>query len=96
MKRKEHKGVRIPPEFRRKVSARIRQVMQSYIAADTLTGHCKEAAADLELYYMTLWFWYNGYCLPTIYNLVRFADYYDVSLDYLLGRRGASKKLRIA
>jgi hypothetical protein len=49
-------------------------------------AECREAAQQLGLHPMTVWFWYEGYTLPTLYNLVRFADLYEVSIDYLLGR----------
>ena len=30
--------------------------------------------------------WENGYALPDIYTLIKIADYFDVSLDELVGR----------
>lgn len=80
------KYTRIPLEFRQKASGRIRQVMKPYTRESSVTAECKEAAASLGLRWMTVWYWYEGYHLPTLYNLVRFADLYRVSLDYLLGR----------
>jgi len=88
-------GSRIPPEFRLRVSRRIRTVMKPFVKEnESLTAECREAATELGLYYMTVWFWYEGYTLPTIYNLVRFADYYDVSIDYLLGRTAVKELQR--
>jgi transcriptional regulator with XRE-family HTH domain len=33
----------------------------------------------------------NGVKLPTIINLIKIADYFDVSVDYLLGRTDETK-----
>lgn len=79
-------GRRIPQEFRDRVSARIETTMRPFVKGDQ--HHIAIAAADLEVSYTAVWFWYNGLCLPNLYNLVRFANYYEVSLDYLLGRTG--------
>jgi transcriptional regulator with XRE-family HTH domain len=47
---------------------------------------CRDAAQELKVTPVTVWYWYEGYHLPTLYNLVRFADLYNVSVDFLLGR----------
>ena len=78
---------RIPLEFRARVSHKLRIVMKPHVRENrSLYAECKEVAKELNLHPQTVWFWYEGYCLPTLYNLVRFADLYDVSIDYLLGR----------
>lgn len=89
MKAKRH-GTRIPEEFRRKVAYRIRRVMKPYVKSEE-GSHMKVAAVDIGVAYWTVWSWYNGVSLPTLYNLVRFANYYEVSLDYLLGRTGVKE-----
>jgi transcriptional regulator with XRE-family HTH domain len=74
----------IPQELRGRVATRIRGVMGPYVKGNR--KHFSEAAADLGVTYNAVWFWYNGWTLPRIDNLINFADYYDISLDYLLGR----------
>jgi len=78
---------RIPQEFRQRVNYRIRMTMKPYIKGKhKVWTECCEAAEHLKLTPNTVWFWYEGHHLPNIYNLVRFAELYNVSLDYLLGR----------
>lgn len=80
---------RIPPQLRLKAAQRIRSVMKPYVGGETtptVSALCKDTAKDLKLHPNTVWFWYEGYTLPTIWNLIRFADLYEVSIDYLLGR----------
>jgi hypothetical protein len=60
--------------------------MKPFVRGDS--GHLTEAAHDLGLSKAATWFWYNGWCLPNLYNLVRFCNYYEVSVDYVLGRTG--------
>ncbi|KPJ92592.1 MAG: hypothetical protein AMS18_07105 [Gemmatimonas sp. SG8_17] len=79
---------RIPGEFRTKVGSRIRMVMKPYAKEKGEWAECCEAAESLKLHPHTVYNWYNGVTLPTIWNLVRFADLYEVSLDYLFGRIG--------
>lgn len=80
-------GSRIPEDFRRHVSQRIRMTMKADIKDEgSAWAVCRAVASDLDMHPQAVYFWYAGYCLPTIYNLVRFADLYDVSIDYLLGR----------
>lgn len=43
-------------------------------------------AQSLNLPYFTLGKWEQGRAEPSADDLVRLADYYDVSVDYLLGR----------
>ena len=38
--------------------------------------------------------WENGNTCPTIDNLIKMADLYGVTVDELLGRAGAKRKLR--
>ncbi len=40
---------------------------------------------DLNLSNSTIWNWQNG-CQPTADKLIKLADYFEVSTDYLLGR----------
>lgn len=80
-------GTRIPPDFRLRVSNRIRQVMKPHVKqAGAVYTECTEAARELNVTPLCVWYWYEGYHLPTLYNLVRFADLYGVSVDWLLGR----------
>ena len=79
-------GRRIPSDFRYKVHVRIQSAMKPYIKANGEWAECKEAAKSLRLSPHTVYGWWTGKSLPTIYNLVRFADLYEVSLDYLFGR----------
>lgn len=84
---KSNCGSRIPPDFRLHVNRRIRQVMKAEVVeVGSVYALCTEVARELGMHPTAVYFWYEGYCLPTIYNLVRFADLYDVSIDYLLGR----------
>jgi len=85
---KKRQGTRIPEEFRRRAAYRIRRVMKPYAKDE---GHMVVAAADIGVAYWTVWSWYNGVSLPTLYNLVRFANYYEVSIDYILDRTGAKE-----
>ena len=78
--------MRIPEEFRRSVSRRIRFVMKPHLSGRKVFTECREAAEMIDLTPMTVWYWYEGYHLPNLYNLLRFADLYGVSVDYLLGR----------
>lgn len=84
-------GNRIPEAFRRSVSLRIRQTMKPHVKANGITKECREAAKALELAWVSVYFWYEGQTLPTIYNLVRFCELYDVSVDYVLGRKLAAQ-----
>lgn len=85
-------GIRIPLEFRNKVSYRIRQVMKPHVKeAGSLNAEAKEIAYNLDLVPETIRLWFEGQTLPTLYNLVRFADWYDVSIDYLLGRTAVKR-----
>lgn len=77
---------RIPDEFRRQIGVRIRATMNAYVKAEGKNEHCRITAEDLDVHPRTPYNWYEGICLPTLWNLVRFADYYEVSIDYLLGR----------
>lgn len=80
-------GNRIPFEFRTKVFYRIRQVMKPHVkAAGSVNAEAKEIAYNFDLVPETIRLWFEGQTLPTLYNLVRFADYYGISIDYLLGR----------
>jgi transcriptional regulator with XRE-family HTH domain len=77
---------RIPSEFRYKVHVRIQATMKPYIKANGEWAECCEASHSLKLSPHTVYGWWTGRSLPSIYNLVRFADLYEVSLDYLFGR----------
>ena len=43
-------------------------------------------AKDLKLSYSRVSNWRNGHVLPSVENLLKLADYFGVSTDYLLGR----------
>lgn len=77
---------RIPLELRHRVSTRIREAMKPYVKAQGEWVECVATGHALELHPQTVWCWYNGKTLPTLGNLVKFADLYEISLDYLFGR----------
>ena len=77
---------RIPEELRHRVSTRIREAMKPYVKAQGEWAECREAASSLGITTGAVYCWYNGKTLPTIGNLVKFADLYEVSLDWLFGR----------
>ncbi len=80
-------GARIPVEFRNKVSYRIRQVMKPYVKeSGSVHAEAKYIAQRFNIVPETARLWFEGQTLPTLYNLVRLADFYKVSIDYLLGR----------
>ena len=81
---------RVPEALRKRVGTRIRSTMNPWIkGAPSANSHFADAAKALKVHPMTVYFWYEGYTLPLIHNLVHFAEYYEVSLDYLVGRTGA-------
>ena len=43
-------------------------------------------AKNLEVSYAVVCYWETNRSEPTAPNLVKIADYFDVSVDYLLGR----------
>ena len=43
-------------------------------------------AKDLKLSSSRISDWRNGHRFPTVENLIKLADYFGVSTDYLLGR----------
>ena len=44
-------------------------------------------AKDLQVSYAVVCYWETDRSEPTAPNLVKLADYFDVSIDYLLGRK---------
>ncbi len=48
----------------------------------------KDIADDMGIMQQTLSFYKIGHCLPGTENLLKLADYFGVSTDYLLGREG--------
>lgn len=52
----------------------------------------KELAAFMGVSIQTLFNWENGLFQPSIDNLIKLADYFGVSLDYLVGRKNKSTK----
>ena len=44
-------------------------------------------AAALEVSYSVVCYWETDRSEPTAINLVKIADFFDVSVDYLLGRK---------
>ena len=46
----------------------------------------KKVASDLGINYTTYHSWESGVSDPGIENLIKLADYFNVSLDFLLGR----------
>lgn len=52
------------------------------------TGISQAALAkQLEVSYAVVCYWETNRSEPTAPNLVKIADYFDVSIDYLLGRK---------
>ncbi len=47
----------------------------------------KELAAYMDVSVQTLFNWENGLFQPSIDDLIKLADYFGVSLDYLVGRK---------
>ena len=45
-----------------------------------------QVAKDLNLSSSRISDWRNGHRLPSVENLIKLADYFGVSTDYLLGR----------
>ena len=43
-------------------------------------------AQDLQVSYAVICYWETNRSEPTAPNLVKIADYFEVSIDYLLGR----------
>jgi len=61
--------------------------MNPYVKdARSANQHIAVTAHDLGLSPMTVYFWWAGDTIPLLHNLIAFADYYEVSLDYLCGR----------
>lgn len=92
-KKKRTRGVpkgshQIPVEFRARVARRMQIVMNPYIKAFATNQEAYAVfAKDInDLHPNTVRNWHDGMNLPTLMNLVRFADYFEVSIDYLLGR----------
>ncbi len=46
-----------------------------------------QLAKDLNLSYAIICFWENDKSEPTAPNIVKLADYFNVSTDYLLGKK---------
>lgn len=48
----------------------------------------KDIADDMGIAQQAMSFYKTGHCLPGTENLLKLADYFGVSTDYLLGREG--------
>ena len=48
----------------------------------------KDIADDMGIAQQSMSFYKIGHCLPGTENLLKLADYFGVSADYLLGREG--------
>ncbi len=87
---KTRHGRRIPTEFRQATNYRMRMTMKKAMVERknaNLWELCEDTAKELDLSYpVVVWCWYEGKSLPTLYNLTLFAECFDVSIDYLLGR----------
>lgn len=46
----------------------------------------RQVAIDLSIKYTTYYNWESGDAEPSIENLIKLADYFCVSVDYLIGR----------
>ena len=57
--------------------------LEELLAEQKITKY--KLSRDLNLPNSTIWNWQNG-CLPTADKLIKLADYFEVSTDYLLGR----------
>lgn len=65
--------------------------MKPHVKANGVWNECREAGKALEITTQSVYWWYEGRSLPTIYNLVRFCELYDVSVDHVLGRKLAAQ-----
>lgn len=57
--------------------------LEELLAEQGITKY--KLSRDLDLSNSTIWNWQNG-CQPTADKLIKLADYFEVSTDYLLGR----------
>lgn len=80
-------GSRIPGQFRHLVFLRIHTTMHPQFKKRGWT-YFEAVAKELNVTPVAVYFWYRGTTLPSLYNLVNFADAMDVSVDHLLGRKG--------
>lgn len=46
-----------------------------------------DVAQNLNITYQSYQAYERGVALPTLQNFIKLADFYDVSLDYLIGRK---------
>ncbi|MBQ7236782.1 MAG: helix-turn-helix transcriptional regulator [Clostridia bacterium] len=46
-----------------------------------------DVAAKLRVTYQSYQAYERGIAVPTLQNFIKLADFYDVSLDYLIGRK---------
>ncbi len=83
-------GSHVPQSVRKGLSYRIRMTMNRWITSENhVWDVCEEAANNIGCSPHTIWAWYVGRSLPLIHNLFAFADEFEVSLDYLAGRKAA-------
>lgn len=59
------------------------QRLEELLAEEKISKY--KLSRDLELSKSTIWNWQNG-CQPTADKLIKLADYFQVSIDYLVGR----------
>lgn len=77
------------------MSSMIRENLKEFkILAKTLTelrlanGYTQlDVAAKLLITYQSYQAYERGIAVPTLQNFIKLADLYDVSLDYLIGRK---------
>ena len=65
---------------------RLKKLMLSAAAVQGLSG--KQIAADIGIPHTNLSAYKTGVTLPSVGRLLKLADYFGVSTDYLLGREG--------
>ncbi len=77
------------------MSSMIREDLKEFkVLARTLTelrlanGYTQlDVAAKLRVTYQSYQAYERGIAVPTLQNFIKLADLYDVSLDYLIGRK---------
>lgn len=64
---------------------KIEERIKELVATEKIT--CYVLAKELGIHQSTITNWLNGKKEPSIESLWKLADYFDVSVDYLIGRK---------